>query len=144
MSMNDIKAMLLHILHRLEQMVIGFQMGLPGDAIFNQRSGEEGDLPGRCFRIAWRQEGNLMPLRDLFFNKMMKNILRPTVIPGRNRDPGGAICAILIFHSSIYLRITGKVPVPSDIFSKMWKYSPTSIIVLLLNSVTTSSQLLNK
>src|SRR5579885_956863 len=89
MSMNDIKAMLLHILHRLEQMVIGFQMGLPGDAIFNQRSGEEGDLPGRCFRIAWRQEGNLMPLRDLFFNKMMKNILRPTVIPGRNRDPGG-------------------------------------------------------
>src|SRR5579885_1652408 len=86
--MDDIKAMLLHILHRFEQMVIGFQMSLPGSSIFNQRSGEERDLPGRCFCISWRQEGDMVSLCYLLFDKVMKNILCPAVIFGRNRDPG--------------------------------------------------------
>src|SRR5437660_8742852 len=122
-------------------MVIGFQVSLPGDAVFNQRFWEKRDLPGRCFRIGGRQEGDMVSLCYLLFDKMMKNILCSTIVLGWNRDPGRCdLCYPHIPFLDLSMHHSKSARADRHFYERQ-KYLSASIILLLLNSVTRSLQL---
>ena len=87
-GMYHVKSMLLEILYRTVEMIVGFQMRLPGLACCQQRLREKGDKLSGCLCITWSKQRHLVPLRDLFLDQRVKHILSSPVILRRNSDPG--------------------------------------------------------